>query len=147
MIRQARGGEAEESGPALDDLASKFGRPRPLVLGPDTATIGSNVTNSTTGNPHARYPFFFSQFAGNRSIDGGDPDDIDALTFHQYYFRGPGASASQFLKASSLDSLAEKIDLATEAASTRHRYLRGSFATVRLGAGAAGMQCLFLIVV
>ena len=44
------------------------------------------------------------------------PGVVDELTFHQYYFRGPGAKANQFVSPSTLDSLRPEIELAVSVA-------------------------------
>jgi heparanase 1 len=43
---------------------------------------------------------------------------VDEVTFHQYYFKGPGADAAPFVSARTLDSLAPLIRIAT--AEARH---------------------------
>eukprot|EP01051_Picozoa_sp_SAG22_P005437 SAG22_NODE_321_length_12398_cov_3.218392_16_plen_613_part_00 len=113
-------------------------RPKQLLFGPDTATLGG------IGNPARVYRNYFRWFAGNLSAlaagdggragsggggggggragsggngsggggGGGGGDVVSELTFHQYYFRGPGAKASQFMSSSTLDSLKTQIDFA-----------------------------------
>ena len=93
----------------LDAVGMAFGR-RYRLLGPDTAGIGSHITNSTTGNPKAIYLHFFSQFANNLTAAV-----LDEVTWHQYYFKGPTANPSgrQFIDVRILDSLRPKILIAT----------------------------------
>ncbi len=86
----------------VDALAAAHGRPRPLLFGPDTATLGG------IGNPTRVFQHYFSEFAANLSAGV-----LDELTFHQYYFRGPGAHASQFMSAATFDSLRGQITTAT----------------------------------
>ena len=66
----------------LDSVASAAGRRRYRLSGPETAGIGDNITNSTTGHPQAILLHFFSQFAGNLSSRGGG-EVLDELSFHQ----------------------------------------------------------------
>ena len=94
----------------LDSVGQANGR-KYRLLGPDTAGIGSHITNSTTGNANAIYLHYFSQFADNLTSAS---HVLDEITFHQYYFKGPTAdrSGAQFINVDILNSLSPKIAIA-----------------------------------
>ena len=104
----------------LDNLPLNSKRKKKyLLLGPDTAGIGI-VTGSCTGNPQAIYNHFYKQFVGNltKNVDTTKEKVLDEITFHQYYFKGPGGHADQFIDVTVLDTLLPKIQLAVGAGQT-----------------------------
>ena len=128
----------------LDEVGAAHGRSY-LLLGPDTAAIGSHITNSTTGNPGALYQYYFSQWADNITKTGaaGSPSaPVEEITFHQYYFKGPTAdkSGAQFINVTILDSLLPKINIAvSHANASKHGASLGETASAYDG-GAPGLS-------
>jgi hypothetical protein len=127
----------------LDKVGRAAGRYIALY-GPDTAGIGSHITNSTTGNPDAVYKLYFSQWASNISslvaaAGAGSAPPVDEITFHQYYFKGPTANKTgeQFVDVGVLDSLLPKIRLAVaHSGASKHGASLGETASAYDGGAA-----------